>query len=62
MCHKCALNSAWWYLFVDTNEILGNLIPVLIDPNLSSRVVLESGDGDGENAYQTTGTNDGLDA
>ncbi len=28
------------HLFVDPNEILGNLVPVLIDPNLSGRVVL----------------------
>ena len=49
------------HLFVDLNEILGNLLPVLIDPYLSSRVVLEGCYGDGENTNQTADADGGLD-
>jgi hypothetical protein len=41
------------YLFVDLNEILGNLIPVLVYPYLGSRIVLKGSYCDGENANHT---------
>ena len=57
-----ASHSSNWYLFVDSNKVVGNLLPILIDPDLSSRIVLECGYRDGENTNQTAGADKNLDA
>ncbi len=42
------------YLLVHPDEVVRNLLPVLIDPDLSSRVMLEGSYCDGKNANQAT--------